>query len=195
MVSVRKPRDKTYADYLAVPDGVRAELLDGELYLRPQPNGAHVRVKSLLGAIIVGRFGLSADGGPNGPGGWWILDEPECHLAVDRRVVIPDLAGWRRTRLPTPPADSHKFTVVPDWVCEVLSPTTASYDAIIKMPKYLEAGVQWAWLVDPVAQRIDVFRAEGGVWVEAGAADGAGLFRLAPFEAVELDLGPLWADG
>lgn len=203
----RKPRDKTYEDYLAVPEGVRAELLDGELFMSPQPKGRHVLVNSVLAHVLGAKFGLSAGPGPGGPGGWWVLYEPECHLTVDRRVVIPDLAGWRRERMPSPPMDSHKFTVVPDWVCEVLSPSTAGYDTIIKMPKYLEAGVQWVWIVDPVGRRIDVYRAGDGEWLEAGAYDGelvdevvrenggSRAARLAPFDEVELELGVLWSEG
>lgn len=199
----RKPRDKTYEDYLAVPEGVRAELLDGELFMSPQPNGRHVRVLSVLGAVVGTRFGLSGQGGARDPGGWWVLGRPECHLALDRRVVIPDLAGWRRERMPSPPMDSHKFSVVPDWVCEVLSPSTAGYDTIIKMPKYLEAGVQWVWIVDPVGRRIDVYRAGDGEWLEAGAYDGelvgevggSRAARLGPFDEVELELGVLWSEG
>lgn len=193
MVAVRKPRDRTYQDYLALPEGVKAELIDGELFMSPQPKGRHVRIASVLGVLLGVRFGLTSDAGPQGPGGWWILDEPECHLMADRRVVIPDLAGWRRSRMRAPPVDTHKFTVVPDWVCEVLSPSTAGHDTIIKMPKYLEAGVAWAWIVDPVARRIDVYRADEGEWEEAGAIEGGGLVRLAPFDEVELDLTPLWA--
>lgn len=195
MVSAGRPRSHTYLDYQALPEGVRAELLDGELFLTPRPGGRHVRVTSVLGGLIGTRFGLSHEGSPSDPGGWWILDEPECHLALDRRVVVPDLAGWRRPRLQSPPVDTHKFTVVPAWVCEVLSPSTASRDALIKMPRYLEAGVTWAWLVDPVSQRLDVFTAEDGAWREVSHAEGPGRYRLAPFEAVGLDLGPLWSDG
>lgn len=194
MGSVQRQVGKTYDDYLALPDGVRAELLDGALYLSPSPEGRHVRAKSLLGAIVGARFGFAPSAGPGGPGGWWVLDRPECHLTPDRRVVVPDIAGWRRTRMPSPPADTHKFAVVPDWVCEVLSPSTAGYDTIIKMPKYVEAGVQWVWVVDPVGQRIDAYRAGEGEWLEAGAFEGLGHGRLAPFDEVELDLGALWAE-
>lgn len=195
MVGHRKPRDKTYEDYLALPEGVKAELIDGELFMTPPPRGRHVRIASLLGIMLGSRFGLAAGAGPQGPGGWWILDEPECHLLPDRRVVVPDIAGWRRERMPRPPSDTHKFTLVPDWVCEVLSPSTASRDAIIKMPKYLEAGVQWAWIVDPIAQRVDVYRAGEGEWVEAGAIEGDGVLGLPPFEAAPIDFAVVWAEG
>lgn len=192
MVSAEKLRNKTYDDYLALPEGVKAELIDGELYMSPQPKGRHIRVASLLGAHLGVRFGSSTGETPDGPGGWWILDEPECHLLPDRRVVIPDLAGWRRERMPAPPRDNHKFTLVPDWVCEVLSPSTSSHDTIRKMPRYREAGVEWAWLIDPVARRVDVFRAGDGEWVEAGFHEGGGRARLRPFEAIELDTWLWW---
>ncbi|MCB9787094.1 MAG: Uma2 family endonuclease [Deltaproteobacteria bacterium] len=90
------------------------------------------------------------------------------------------------------PRSLHKFTLVPDWVCEVLSPSTSSHDTIVKMPRYLEAGVKWAWIIDPVAERLDIFRAGDGEWLEAGSHQGAGAARLEPFDAVELDLGPCW---
>lgn len=193
MVSAQKLRKKTYEDYLALGEDVTAELIDGELYMSPQPKGRHTRVTSLLGGHLVVRFGTSAGETPSGPGGWWILYEPECHLLPDRRVVVPDLAGWRRERMPSPPSDSHKFTVVPDWICEVLSPSTQSRDTIVKMPRYLEAGVQFAWLIDPVAHRVDAFMAGHGEWLEVGAHEGPGPVRLRPFEAVELDAEPWWS--
>lgn len=194
MVSAPQIRTKTYDDYLALPEGVKAELIDGELYMSPQPKGRHIRIASLLGGVLTVRFGLGEGPSDDGPGGWWILDEPECHLKPDLRVVIPDLAGWRRERMRAPPSDNHKFTLVPDWVCEVLSPSTSSRDALIKMPCYLAAGVAWAWLVDPVARRLDVFRADGSEWVAVTALEGAARARVPPFEAIELDLTAWWSD-
>jgi Uma2 family endonuclease len=90
--------------------------------------------------------------------------------------------------MPTVQQDDHKFRLAPDWVCEVLSPSTASRDTIIKMPLYLEAGVQWAWIIDPVARRVDVFKAGDGEWLHAGFGEDYGVVALAPFDAVELDL-------
>jgi len=195
MVTARHDRrPKTYDDYLALPEGVKAELLDGELYMSPAPKGRHVRVNSIAAAQLITRFGLSSTTTADGPGGWWILYEPECHLALDKRVVIPDIAGWRRERMPSPPADSHKFLVVPDWVCEVKSPSTASRDALIKMPRYLEAGVEWLWMVDPVDRRVDVFRGGGPEWVEVTGVEGAVRARVPPFDEVELDLAPWWSE-
>ncbi len=193
MVRTHQTTWKTYADYLALPEGVKAELIDGELLMSPQPKGRHVRVASFLGAQLLVRFGSSAHATSDGAGGWWILDEPEVHLKTDVRVVVPDIAGWRRERMPEPPSDSHKFLVVPDWICEILAPGTWNRDALVKMPRHLEAGVQWAWVVDPVAQRVDVFHADGREWVVAGAFEGAVKAAIPPFEAVELDLAPWWS--
>lgn len=192
MVSLPRERNATYDDYLALPDEQKAELIDGVLYLMSGPKGRHIRVASVLGATLGFRFGLRDTASPDGPGGWWVLYEPEVHLRLDRRVVRPDLAGWRRERMAAPPTDSHKFMTVPDWVCEVLSPSTASKDTIVKMPRYLEAGVAWAWLIDPVAKRVDVFRAGEGEWLEAGSFETDAVARIPPFDAVELDLGALW---
>ena len=187
-------RDKTYDDYLAVPEGTRAELIDGVLYMSPQPKGRHVGFASRLGAQIGHAFGLTPGPTSRGPGGWWILDEPECHLVALRRVVIPDIAGWQREKMPTVPRDDHKFLIVPDWVCEVLSPGTRGRDYIVKMPAYLEAGVKWLWMVEPVDRRIDVYRAHEGAWVEAGGFEGDVVVRLPPFEEVTVDLSLAWTD-
>ena len=190
MATARAARTKTYADYLALPEGTKAELIDGELYMSPQPKGRHVRVASLLGGHLAVRMGTHADPTSDGPGGWWILHEPECHLPLDRRVLIPDLAGWRRERMPEPPDDSHKFLTVPDWICEVQSPSTQGHDMLRKMPIYLAAGVAWAWIVNPVDRRVDVYRAEGGEWLDVIGVEGHGRVRLPPFDAIELDMEP-----
>jgi Uma2 family endonuclease len=195
MVSFSISPDKTYDDYLAVPEGLRAELIDGKLTLLPRPLGRNVRATSMLNSLVGHPFCGSAARAPDKPGTWWILLRPECHLILDRRVVIPDIAGWRRSRMSAPPADSHKFTLVPDWVCEVLSPSTAGHDTIIKMPKYLEAGVEWVWIVDPVAHRIESYHAVEREWTLAGAIEGAGPVRLPPFDAVELDFALAWDEG
>lgn len=182
----------TYDDYLALPDDQKAELIDGVIYFMSGPKGRHIRVASVLGGDLSVQFGRSEGPSDRGPGGWWIFDEPEVHLRLDRRVVRPDLAGWRRERMPEPPTDSHKFTTVPDWICEILSPSTARHDWARKLPLYFEAGVRWAWMIDPVARRIDAYQAGDGDWQDVGTHEGGGEARLPPFEAVALDLEPCW---
>jgi len=192
MVSAQKLKPLTYDDYLALPDDQKAELIDGELFLMSGPKGRHIRIASNLGSMINMRFGLYGGPSESGPGGWWIFDEPEVHLTLDRRVVRPDIAGWRRERMPEPPNDSHKFTVVPDWVCEILSPSTIRWDMLVKMPRYLEAGVRFVWLVDPVARRVDAMRAQDGEWVDAGSVEVGPMLALPPFDAQTFDLVPVW---
>ncbi len=178
----------TYSDLLALPDTVVGELLGGELFASPRPRALHVVVASSLGAELGGAF----QAGRHGPGGWWILDEPELHW--DEDVLVPDLAGWRRERLPEIP-DEPAFTLVPDWVCEILSPSTARVDLMRKLPRYAVAGVRHAWLVNPSLRSLEVFRLEGPSWVLAGAFSGEDVVRAEPFAAFELNLGQLWGTG
>ena len=187
-------RKATYDDLLAAPDDVTTELIDGELFMSPQPKVRHTIAASAIGREVGYLFGRHSSDREGLIGGWWILHEPECHLAMDRRVTVPDIAGWRRERMPNPPRDTHKMTVVPDWVCEVLSPSTRGFDSVIKMNAYAAAGVQWAWLVEPPDMRVDVFQREGASWAHVASAEGSVRARLPPFEAVELDLGEWWEE-
>ena len=135
---------------------------------------------------------LAAYARAGGPGGWWILDEPE--LKLGHHVLVPDMAGWRRDRMPTPPL-TPQFHLAPDWVCEIVSPDTACKDRMLKLPKYVEFGVAWAWLMDPAQQLIEAFQADHGRWVLIGSFMGDDTARIPPFEAVELDLSAFWDTG
>ncbi len=130
-------------------------------------------------------------GGPGGPGGWWILFEPELHFGND--VLVPDLAGWRRERMSRLPS-TVAFELAPDWVCEVISPSTAPLDRGKKMDAYGRAGVGFLWLVDPLARTLEVFRLENGRWTRLAAHTGAACVRAEPFDALELDLGRWWLE-
>lgn len=176
----------TYADLCAVPSRHVAEIVSGELRVQPRPAPRHAYAASRLGERIGGPFNIGG-----GPGGWWILDEPELHLP-DGDIVVPDLAGWRVEHLPELPETAY-FEVVPDWVCEVLSPSTEADDRADKMPLYAAAGVGHAWLVDPVVKTLEVYRREGSRWLLLGAHKGEARVLPEPFEAVELDLAALWA--
>lgn len=182
-----KPLKKgaTYDDLRDVPDNYVAEMFDGELYATPRPAVPHTRAASVLGVVLGGAF----DSGRNGPGGWVILDEPELHFGDD--VLVPDLAGWRRERLPTLPADAY-MTLAPDWICEVLSPSTETLDRGKKLRIYAREGVVHAWLVDPLRQSLEVLSLESKRWVVLGTHEGRVSVRAAPFAAIELDLGSLW---
>ena len=175
----------TYEDLLKVPENLVAELIDGELYTWPRPAGPHARFSSVLGMEI----GPPYDLGRNGPGGWWILDEPELHLGED--VIVPDLAGWRRERMPEIPHD-HRFVIEPDWVCEVISPTTVRVDRGKKARIYAEHDVPWLWLVDPELRTLEVFQLAGDFYSMLRVFTGDDVVRADPFPAVEIDLGAIW---
>lgn len=184
-------RRATYEDLLAVPDTKIAQIVDGELIVQPRPAGPHAAVTSVLGAEL----GAPFQRGRGGPGGWILLDEPELHLGGD--ILVPDLAGWRRTRMPEVPSAPF-FTLAPDWVCEVLSPSTARLDRIRKLPAYARERIPHAWIIDADARTLEVLKLEGERWTIVGvhAPEGRGPtpVRAEPFEAIELDLSCLWAD-
>lgn len=132
------------------------------------------------------------DRGRGGPGGWWILDEPELHLGSD--VLVPDLAGWRRERMPRIP-DVAFFELVPDWLCEIVSLRTARVDRTRKMPAYARHGVAVLWIIDPSAKTLEVFVLSNGGWRLESSHGGDERARAVPFEAVEIELASLWLDG
>jgi Uma2 family endonuclease len=178
----------TYEDVLNAPENKVAEILDGELYLSPRPAPKHAVGASALMGLLWGPFGQ----GRGGPGGWWILSEPELHLG--EHVVVPDLAGWRRERMPAIPEDAF-FSLAPDWICEVLSPSTESIDRALKLRIYAEAGVAHAWLVDPIQKTLEALRLQDGAWVIAEVRRGDEVVRVQPFAALELELSLLWPPG
>jgi len=180
-------KDATYEDILALPEHVNGELVDGELIVSPRPASRHGRATTKLGARL-DAFDREP-GADEGPSGWIFIDEPELHFG--KNVLIPDLAGWRRERQPDL-ADRAWIADAPDWVCEVLSPSTQRADRILKLPRYRSAGVAWAWLVQPIDQLVEVFRGEGQSWVLAATGVGDDVIRLPPFEALELSLADLW---
>jgi Uma2 family endonuclease len=177
----------TYADYAAVPSHQLAELIDGTLYVFPRPAPPHTQAASDLGGLLAGpfRFGIG------GPGGWRILDEPELQL-VHEEPMVPDLAGWRLERMPELPKTAY-FALPPDWICEILSPSTEEHDRETKMPIYAAHGVRHAWLIDPIARVLEAYDLDGRRWSAPAFYRGDVRARLAPFEAVELDLSILWA--
>ena len=182
-------RRATYDDLLAVPDTKIAEIIDGELVVSPRPAVPHARVASVLSQDLAPFDRPAATRGE--PGGWWILFEPELHFDDD--VLVPDLAGWTRARLAAL-ADVAFFTLAPDWVCEVVSPTTARHDRVHKMAIYARAGVAHVWLVDPRARTIEVYAREASSWVVAGAFDGTAPVRAMPFDALALDPTRWWVE-
>lgn len=183
-----QPKPALYEQLEALPEGLTGEILNSQIYTQPQPTGLHVFAASELGYELIGPF----ERGRGGPGGWWIIDEPELHIIRNTEVLVPDLTGWRRTRLPQIPKD-QRFTVAPDWVCEILSPSTESKDRKVKMPIYAQFGVPHAWLIDPIAHTLEAYALDGDRWREIGRLAGSGRVSLPPFEAVAISLEDLWA--
>jgi Uma2 family endonuclease len=175
----------TYEDLLKVPEHLVAEIIDGELITSPRPASPHSWASSQLGGALLPPF----MNGRGGPGDWIILDEPELHLGGD--VLVPDLAGWRRTRLPRP-LNAPYFTLAPDWVCEVLSPSTERLDRERKMPIYAREGVRHVWHIDPREHVLDVYRLEGGAWRGLASFLDEERARAEPFDALALELELLW---
>jgi Uma2 family endonuclease len=184
---VSKPLKKhaTYADLVAVPQNFVAEILGGELYASPRPIFSHARIASALDVLLGGpfRFGI------NGPGGWLIVAEPELHLDAD--VLVPDLAGWRVERASAASAMDYP-TIAPDWICEVLSPSTETIDRTKKLKIYAREGVQHAWLLSPLLSTLEVLRRQGRHWSLVATHAGSQRVRAEPFEAIDLELEAVW---
>ena len=179
------PRRATYQDVLDAPAHQVAEIVDGTLHTHPRPAVFHARASSSLGGTIGGPFDYDA----GGPGGWWILDEPELHLGED--ILVPDLAGWRRERLRELP-DAAYFSLAPDWVCEVLSASTRRLDLHGKRPVYAREGVSHLWLVDPGDRTLEAFELRDREWVLIATAKDDEPVSIRPFDAITFNLGVLW---
>ncbi len=175
----------TYQDVLDAPPHRVAEVVDGVLHTNPRPAMPHARASSSLGVKLGGPFDHAA----GGPGGWWIIDEPELHLGED--ILVPDLAGWRRERMPAFPVGPY-CTLAPDWVCEVLSPSTRKLDLHGKRPVYAREGVGHLWLVDPTDRALEAFELREGKWMPIATAKDDAPVRIRPFEAATFSLGDLW---
>lgn len=181
-------RKATYEDLRQVPDHLIAEIIAGELHTTPRPAAPHTVASSFIGQDL-GPFSRKP-GGSGGPGGWWILDEPELHLGAD--VVVPDLAGWRHERMPAVPDVPH-FELAPDWACEVVSPSTGRLDRMQKVPLYARERVWSLWLVDPLARTLEIYRLDGERWTVVETLGGDAVVRAEPFGDIEIDLGRWWS--
>jgi Uma2 family endonuclease len=185
--SSKAPRRASYDDVLAAPAHLIAEVLEGALYTQPRPNLRHQHASSNLGGELSSPFGR----GRGGPGGWILLDEPELHLGTPADILVPDLAGWRHSKLPALP-DQAFLTVAPDWVCEVLSASTRRVDRVVKLPIYRREGVRHVWLIEPEAMTLEVFRLDGETYSLLATYAEDARVRAEPFDSYELELGALW---
>jgi hypothetical protein len=185
VASVRRPA--TYQDVLDAPEHMVAELIEGALHLHPRPALGHAIAGSSLNDELVSPF----QKGRGGPGGWWMVFEPELHLGPD--VLVPDLSGWRRERMPARP-EGPWTDLAPDWVCEVLTPSTRRIDLTDKRRRYAEAGVAHLWLVDPADRTLEAFALRDGAWTLIGALKDDDEARVPPFDAIAFPLSVLWPD-
>lgn len=185
----RQLRPATRADLDALPPTWRGEIIEGELYAFPRPGAPHAVVETSISADLSAPF----QRGRGGPGGWWILVEPGIQLPRAPEIA-PDLAGWLRERLPALPR-TGPIEVAPDWICEILSPSTRSYDMLVKRPFYAQLGVPYLWYVDPESRTLTASRLEDGRWLELGVYGGDQIARIEPFEAIEISLAAWWEMG
>lgn len=181
-------RRATYDDVLRAPANTIAEVLYGTLYTHARPAVPHASASSHLGSLITGPFRF----GTGGPGGWILLDEPELHLGSEPDILVPDLAGWHRDRLAGLPRERPWTAVAPDWICEVLSPSTQAIDRGLKLEIYLREQVRHVWLIDPINLILEIYRHDGPLWHRVAGYTGNVTVRAEPFDAIELPLQWLW---
>jgi Uma2 family endonuclease len=177
--------EQLYKQLEALPENQVGEIINGALHANPRPAGPHGRAASVLGMLIGNPFDI----GSGGPGGWWIIDEPELHFG--EQVLVPDITGWRHETLPQIPQD-HRFKVAPDWVCEVLPPSTGKTDRIEKMPIYADMGVQYLWLADPALKTLETYRLVDAQWTLTGSYKDEDTVSAEPFDVIEICLSSLW---
>lgn len=182
--------EKIHSPYQAIlnlPENQTGELLQGQLYMQPRPAGPHALAAASLSSDLISFFKKGK------AGGWWILFEPEIHFILDTEVAVPDIAGWRKEHMPTIPKD-HRFEVVPDWICEILSPSTAKKDRTIKMPLYAKYQVNYLWLIDPLLKTLEAYQLKDKAWVLIATAKDDEVVFIPPFDALALSLKDLWIE-
>ena len=178
-------RMATYQDVLDAPPNKIAEVIDGMFHLQPRPAAPLAQASSGLGMKVGPPFQF----GDGGPGGWWIIDEPELHLGED--ILVPDLTGWRRETMPVFPAGAY-FDIAPDWVCEVLSPSTRTVDLGGKRDIYAREEVGHLWFIDPEAKTLEAFELRESKWVLLATLTEDAPVSLPPFDAIAFPLNALW---
>lgn len=187
MNPLESKKPSLYDQLIALPEGLTGEIINCQLRAHPRPAWPHILAGSRLGADLEGPYGR----GRGGPGGWWIIDEPEVHFVLGSEITVPDIAGWRKDRMPSPP-EGHMIQVIPDWVCEIFSPSTKSIDREEKMPLYARYGVPFAWLVDPKTHTLEAYELTDGNWRPLGIFRDDDTVSAKPFDAIIIHLADLW---
>lgn len=172
----------TYEDLWKMPDNMIGEIINGELIMQPRPAPKHIFASSRLGSELFVFFDKQDDG-------WIILDEPELHLHGD--VFVPDLAGWKKSRMQQLPNTAY-FELAPDWICEILSPSTARLDRTVKMRSYAHAEIDYLWLIDPDNQILEAYQRQNQQWLSLGNFSEREHICIAPFAEINFNLSILW---
>lgn len=176
----------TYEDLLALPEGVRAEVVAGQVVVSPSPSPIHQSVVGEIYAELRGPF----QRGRGGPGGWWLIPDVDVRFGT-HDIYRPDICGWRKENVPAFPAERpvlHR----PDWICEGLSPRTAVVDQGAKQVVFARTSVPWYWLVEPLNRTLSVLRLSAEGYVVHAVVGDSGTAQLPPFDAVAIDLGSLF---
>ena len=189
----RAARRATIEEWLAIPEEKRAELIDGVIVYQGMPGPRHGETQGMTFALVGVPFGRRPAGSSR-PGGWWISLEVDMELGA--MGCRPDIVGWRRTKQPTLPEPDARglVTVVPDWICEVLSTSTASTDQGKKRRAYHRAGVEHYWLLDPTNRTLTVLERVDRDYLIVLAAGADEVVRAPPFDAVEMAVAEMFGD-
>lgn len=187
--TMNEPAEKlaTYPDIIDLPDSLVGEIIGSQLVTHPRPAPTHALAASAIGSLVFAHYDRTST---EGPGGWWILNEPECHLGAD--VVVPDIAGWRRSTMAQLP-DMAWFEIPPDWVSEIISPSSHRYDRTGTRDLYARHGVSHYWIVDPAERLIEVFELVERQWLLVTTVRDEMGVTLVPFDEMPFELGRLWA--
>ncbi len=181
----------TYEDILALPEGITGEIIDGQLYTSPRPSPIHQRAMIGISSPLQQKYGGGSGGGKKG---WIFLTEPQLHLAL--QDIVPDVAGWKIEKLPDVPQKvfgEPLITITPDWVCEILSPSSGRRDRVLKRKIYWELKVGYYWIIDPLNQTLEAYKYErSSKWTEVGVYGGEEKAKVEPFDDIEFDLSTLW---
>ena len=165
-----------------------ARVVAGTVVTSPAPLPIQCNAQRALGRFIGGPF--QDDDGRGGPGGWWIFPEVDVRFGP-HDILRPDMSGWRRERL-ADPWYARPIDVVPDWICEILSPSNARHDRVTKRRLYAAHGVAHYWIVDVEQRLLEAHRlGDEGDWIVVGVY-GDESAAIPPFEAVDLAVSRLF---
>ncbi len=179
-----------YQDIIDLPANLRGEILFGQLHTSPRPSPTHQKAMLKMAFRLEGKWGEDSSGSESGT--WVFLTEPELHL--DRHIIVPDIAAWKAYRVGSSFYEKAAIKLVPDWVCEIQSPSTASLDRVAKSRVYHQLKISYYWLLDPVAMTLEVMKYSKPGWTQTGSYCDNDKVKAEPFADLELSLNWFWAN-